>query len=321
MSFNNSMRRAFLVSNGTRATFQHASFRNLSSLHTPPPAASKQHDHDLINLSLIGKPGSGKGTYGALLAESLQCPLIVIGDVLRTHVQRNTAIGMEIAEFQREGRLADDALVAKALLSHLETIFDQHEDHPSKSSRRDGNTKFGFILDGFPRTLSQAELMFHSEDDPLSAEASSGTIINTSLLIPWPEKFRISFAVNIDVPDEICLDKMLGRRKCSKCNGSFNVSDVNTLDGFVMPPQLPSPYPCDKCDMDSDWEKRLDDTEEVMTRRIAEFHEKSAPVSQFFQARNQLATFVPFNGVSDFHLMEEMVRQKAKTTGMIPVLV
>lgn len=61
---------------------------------------------------------------------------------------------------------------------------------------------------------------------------------------------------------------------------------MNPSDGLlVMSPQLPSPYPCDKCDLDSrtsdDWEKRLDDTEEVMTRRIAEFHDKSAPVSQF----------------------------------------
>jgi len=85
-------------------------------------------------------------------------------------------------------------------------------------------------------------------------------MINLQNLLHYLGQRNISFAVNIDVLDEIRLEKMIGRRKCSKCNGSFKVSDVNTSDGFGMPPQLPSPYPCNNCDMDSDdWEKRLDD--------------------------------------------------------------
>ncbi len=236
---------------------------------------------NLVNLCLIGKPGSGKGTYGNLLAKSLNCSLVVIGDVLRDHVKKKSDIGKEIEEYQRLGKLADDNLVEKALLSHLESILTTSENPESK---------FGFVLDGFPRTMKQA-----------------------SSITTWPKQFRISFAVSIDVPDTICLSKMLGRRHCTKCNNSFNVSDVNTSDGFVMPPQLPSPYPCQKCDMKNDWQTRLDDTEEVMSRRIAEFHVKTEPVSAFFETKNKLVSFVPYNGVQDMDILEQKVKVKAQS--------
>ena len=70
-----------------------------------------------------------------------------MGDVLRHHVQTKTVIGKEIAEYQREGRLADDQLVSKALLSHLEMLFDDRDYEASETKRSDGNSKLGFILD------------------------------------------------------------------------------------------------------------------------------------------------------------------------------
>ncbi len=225
------------------------------------------------------------GTYGKLLSESLNCQFVVMGDVLRHHVQIKSEIGKEIEWCQREGRLANNELVSKALISHLDTIFRQDLQH------NNSETKFpiGFILDGFPRTLEQAETT-----------------------VSWPEQFKLSFAVNIDVPDAICLDKMLGRRKCNICKEAFNVSDINTSDGFVMPPKLPSPYPCDRCDMDQNWEKRADDTEEIISRRIDEFHEKSAPVSKFFAVRDELVNFVPYNGIADINKMEQLIVERIK---------
>lgn len=293
-----------------------------STLTGPTATNGTRRDRVNHNVCLIGKPGSGKGTYGTLLSNALHnCPLIVMGDVIRNHIQRQTDIGKEMEECQRVGRLADDELVARALLSHLEEIEMQrelkgkgqqqepsaidydHDHHPEP--------KFGFILDGFPRTSAQAQFIIGSNEEDTSTTTSS-------ISMSWPKKFQISFAVSIDVPDEICLSKMLGRRRCKKCHTSFNISDVHhpTPDGiFVMPPQLPSPYPCDRCNMtdDSDWEIRSDDTEEIMSRRIKEFHDKSSPVSALFRERNRLVSFVPYNGVQDMNVLEQKVRDKAQS--------
>ena len=218
----------------------------------------------------------------------MKCDLVVMGDVLRDHVRNKSHIGKRIAECQRRGKLADDNLVSQALMLHLETLLQNYSSDDNKFG--DGNddfTKVGFILDGFPRTLRQAKNM-----------------------LMWPEKLQLSFAINIEVPDSICLSKMLGRRKCTVCKESFNLSDINTNDGFLMPPKLPSPYPCGRCDENKDWERRVDDTEEIIAKRIEEFHEKSAPVSQFFFTRDELVNFVPYNGVSDIGKMENLVKEQ-----------
>eukprot|EP00557_Chaetoceros_sp_GSL56_P001157 CAMPEP_0176489248 /NCGR_PEP_ID=MMETSP0200_2-20121128/7178_1 /TAXON_ID=947934 /ORGANISM="Chaetoceros sp., Strain GSL56" /LENGTH=204 /DNA_ID=CAMNT_0017886359 /DNA_START=286 /DNA_END=897 /DNA_ORIENTATION=- len=204
-----------------------------------------------------------------------------MGDVLRDHVVKGTDIGMKIAQCQREGKLADDELVVKALQTHLQDTLSHYD-----KSEEITFVPFGYILDGFPRTLQQAEYLFMDSTH-------------------WPKRFEISFAVNIDVPDEICITKMLGRRRCKVCNESYNVADVNTSNGFVMPPKLPLPYPCQYCNMDQDWETRIDDTKDVMVRRLAEYHDKSLPVTNFFKDRDKLVTFTPFKGIADMQILQE----------------
>lgn len=252
---------------------------------------------------MIGKPGAGKGTYGKLLSEAFGCPLVVMGDVLRMHVQNGTEIGKEVDKFQREGRLVNDSLVSKALLSHLQELSSSENcDDSSKSNVG----KFGFILDGYPRTLTQAKMLTIMNKENFEPDG-----ISLSGAPKWPDELKISFAVNIEVPDIICVDKMKGRRKCSKCNKSFNVTHVETPDGFFMPPQLPDPYPCDKCDMDRDWIIRSDDTEEIFQKRISEFHEQSSVVTQFFAEHDKLLEFVPYKGVKDMPILQDLVRNEA----------
>lgn len=229
---------------------------------------------------LIGKPGSGKGTYGKLLADRMKYQLIVVGDVLRALVESGNELGGEINEYQQQGKLVNDELVAHALLSHLDGV---------KKTLLDDESRFRFILDGFPRTKVQAEIMDNKCDS-----------------VYWPEEFRLSFAIDISVPDKICMDKILGRRQCSICHKSFNISDVN-YPPFRMPPQLPNPYPCDDCDMDTAWKRRLDDTEEILKNRLYEFQEKSKPVSDYFEESGRLFRFVPYNGIDDIHLLEALV--------------
>ena len=253
-----------------------------------------------INFSLIGKPGAGKGTYGKLLSEALGCPLVVMGDVLRMNVLKGTEIGKEVDKFQREGRLVNDSLVSQALLSYLQDLrCKQGDDSPNLG-------KFGFILDGFPRTLTQAKMLTIMDKGVFKSDG-----ITLSEATEWPDELKISFAVNIEVPDIICVDKMKGRRKCSKCDKSFNMTHVETPDGFFMPPQLPDPYPCDKCDMDRDWIIRSDDTEEIFQKRISEFHEQSSVVTQFFAEDGKLLEFVPYKGVKDMPILQDLVKNEA----------
>jgi len=174
-----------------------------------------------INLTLIGAPGSGKGTYGSYLVKSLNAKFLSVGDLLRDHVQRKTKIGMEVALAQKRGELAIDHTVAKAMhdsLDNIETL------NVFRRSRH-----VGFIIDGFPRTHYQARLISPMKGTPVEAET-------------FPEHLRVHYAVSIQVPDSICLKKILGRRECSVCRKDINVCNIDE-DGFRMPPILPDP-PC-----------------------------------------------------------------------------
>jgi adenylate kinase len=240
-----------------------------------------------FNICLIGKPGSGKGTYGKLLSEKFNCPLIVMGDVLRDHVLKETDIGIKIRDVQLRGDLVDDRIASSALLSYLSDHSFMSERTKSSDSVT-GNTKIRFILDGFPRTLPQAN------------------IINTD----WPEKFKIDVGISIEVPDHVCIGKMLGRRKCTVCKGVFNVTNINSSDGFIMPPTLPNPYPCHKCDMSKDWTMREDDTKDVMERRISQFYQETHPILESMKKADMLINFTPYNGVKDIDILEELLIRK-----------
>lgn len=254
-----------------------------------------------INISLIGKPGSGKGTYGNGLSKLLDCPLVVMGDVLRKHVQDGTEIGREVENYQREGKLANDYLVSRALLEHLKEL-------PSLQGKNK-KTRFGFILDGFPRTLAQAKLLLDIDETNGANDLNNSMNDDLMLQINWPRELKISFAVNIDVPDFICIGKMKGRRHCLKCEESFNLTNIDTPDGFFMPPKLPVPYPCRKCDMDKDWSKRNDDTEEIFVKRMQEYHEQSACVTNFFAEHGKRVDFVPYKGIADMPILEKIVTE------------
>jgi adenylate kinase len=243
------------------------------------------------HLTLIGPPGSGKGTYGKLLANAVGGTLVTCSDILKHHIAQNTDIGQAVADCQRRGVLADDSLVTTAVHSHLQQLASK-ERTDALSEQQQSQQQVGFILDGFPRTVKQAQIM--SND--------------------WEEELQVPVAIRLDVPDEICLQKMMGRRLCRSCGGSFNIANVNG-DGFVMPPTLPTdPEDCTsgKCDWDANWYTRPDDTQVICQQRIDEFHAETAPVLEYYEEYGSLLTFIPFRGVQDMHILEHMVKQKLK---------
>lgn len=223
-------------------------------------------------ISLIGAPGSGKGTYGSMLAARIRnSTFLSVGDILREHSEQNanSTIGRAMKETLRSGALADSSFANEAVLERLKRI-----------SHRNSVV----ILDGFPRNQEQAER-----------------------LSKWPHQFQQIAALHFDVPDQICITKLLGRRKCSICKESFNVNGVD-VDGFYMPPILPSYESCPKpCNQETDWKKREDDTEETIRKRMIVYHEQTEPVLRVWSERDRLYTFVPYKGVKDIDEMVNMV--------------
>mmetsp|Transcript_24647 Transcript_24647/g.53168 ORF Transcript_24647/g.53168 Transcript_24647/m.53168 type:complete len:185 (-) Transcript_24647:1359-1913(-) len=177
----------------------------------------------------------------------------------------------------RSGALVDDALVNDAVIQSLE--------NRACAKMKTAGKKNVVILDGFPRNVLQS-----------------------SLLEKWPDSLRPSLAIQFDVPDDICITKLLGRRKCSICNGSFNVNGVDT-GGFDMPAIVPEAGVCKvNCNPDVDWEKRDDDTADTIQLRMGIYHKETKPLLKYWGERGQLLRFVPFKGVKDMDKLVSRVQ-------------
>lgn len=238
-------------------------------LHFLPLHPIMTHQFRTTIISLLGAPGSGKGTYGSMLASRMKCPFLSVGDVLREYSKQNPSM----SKAMQSGALVDDEFVNDTLLQRLKYI--------SSQTACDDNV---LIIDGFPRNRSQ-----------------------TTLLSKWPSELQQMIALHFDVPDDICITKLLGRRKCSICNGSFNVNGVDA-NGFFMPPILPPEGSCQaKCNHETDWKKRDDDTEETIRKRMNVYHEQTKPVLKYWSELNKLLTFVPHKGVSDIDVIFDRV--------------
>lgn len=227
-----------------------------------------------ILISLIGKPGSGKGTYGALLAlRYLNLTFLSVGDILRDSAKRNETLQRVLVS----GKLVEDTIVNEAVIENLQ----EHNLQKLKASHNDSDAKIfndgreHVVLDGFPRTDKQ-----------------------TKLLSKWPSTLVPALAIYFDVPDDIVITKLLGRRKCTICGRNFNVNGVDR-DGWNMPPLLPQIGCKEKCDWDIHWEKRDDDTVDIIKERMQVFRQETEPVLESWSTKNRLIKFKPYKGVKE----------------------
>jgi len=185
-------------------------------------------------LVLLGPPGAGKGTQAKRLAEKLALPHISTGDILRQNVKLDTDLGRQAKGIMDKGLLVPDDLVAKML--------DQRFNNP--------DIKKGFILDGYPRTLSQA----HSLDEILAAKG-----------------LAVDLVVYLDTSDQVIIKRLTGRLVCSKCGANFH--DTN------MPPKVKGL--CDGCG--GSLYQRSDDNEVTVCKRLEVYKQQVASLIEYYK--------------------------------------
>ena len=188
-----------------------------------------------MNLILLGAPGAGKGTQAELLVKKLSIPAISTGNMLREAIANGTPLGMQVKKIMDEGSLVPDDVILDIVAERVS---------------RDDCAK-GFILDGVPRTLAQAEAL-----------ESRGV--------------RIDHVVSIEIDDSEIEGRMTGRRVCSKCGASYHV--------VANPPKAEGI--CDQCQ--GELIIRKDDTAETVRHRLNVYHAQTEVLKDFYQARGKL---------------------------------
>jgi len=197
-----------------------------------------------MRLIFLGAPGVGKGTYASRISLIFGVPHIATGDLFRDEMKEGTELGMEAKEYMESGELVPDELVIDMLKKRI--------------SKKD--CKKGFILDGFPRTVRQAE------------ELETIT--------------HIDMIVNINLKEEILVKKLAARRICRKCGKIYNVADIKVGE-IQLPPLLPKKENvCDECG--GELYQRADDHPKVIEGRFEAYERQTKPLIEFYRKRNVL---------------------------------
>lgn len=197
-----------------------------------------------MNLILMGAPGAGKGTQSEKISEKWGIPAISTGDILRAAIKEGTTLGKEAKSFIDAGKLVPDEVVIGIIKEHLSSDA----------------CKNGFILDGFPRSIPQAEALENMG-------------------------IKIDCVLSIEVEDEVIVERMSGRRICSGCGASYHVKYKSPAKENV----------CDKCG--ASLYIRNDDAAETVKNRLETYHTQTEPLKAFYESRGLLKTVVGQEGV------------------------
>lgn len=192
-----------------------------------------------MKIVMLGAPGAGKGTQAKMIAEKYGIPHVSTGDIFRANIKNGTALGMEAKTYMDQGRLVPDELTVKILLDRV----------------AQPDCVNGYVLDGFPRTIPQAEVL----DEALQAQGE-----------------KLDWAVNVDVPDENIVRRMSGRRACLKCGATYHIEHI--------PPKKEGV--CDACE--SELVLRDDDRPETVQNRLKVYHEQTQPLIDFYTGKGIL---------------------------------
>jgi adenylate kinase len=211
-----------------------------------------------LNLILLGKPGAGKGTQADRLKDDFGLPYIGTGDLLRKHKDDETELGREAKSYMDDGKLVPDDLVVRMILDEIE-------------DKRDG-----FLLDGYPRTIAQADALNEALDE---------------------SDRRLTAALYIDADDETVIKRLSGRRQCK--NGHLYHVEFN-------PPKLEG-----MCELDNTpLYQRDDDQPEKVKKRLATYHRETEPLIDYYDERGLLRRF---DGTRDANEVHDHIRATLAT--------
>lgn len=204
---------------------------------------------------LLGPPGAGKGTYSQKLIEFYKIPQISTGDILRAAVKEGTELGMQAKDYMDKGLLVPDEIIVGIIEERI----------------KEQDCKNGFLLDGFPRTVNQAD--------------SLEFIFNKN-------KLQLNGVVDFTVQEDVLYKRLIGRRLCKNCGANFNI--------YTLPPQKEGV--CDKCG--GELYQRDDDKEEVIAKRLAVYKSQTEPLIEYYKKRGVLKNIDASNGT-----IEEIVEK------------
>lgn len=186
-----------------------------------------------MNLILLGPPGAGKGTQAAKIVEKYNIPHISTGDIFRKNISEGTKLGLKAKSYMDKGELVPDSLVIEIATDRL----------------TEDDCKGGFLLDGFPRTVEQAVAL-----DAFLGEHGK----------------KIDHVLDIDVPKEELMERLIGRRVCKNCGATYHIKN--------MPPKKEGV--CDKCS--GELMQRADDTESTVENRIEVYNRQTKPLLDYY---------------------------------------
>lgn len=210
------------------------------------------------HIVLLGPPGAGKGTHAKLLSERLSVPHISTGDILRSRIHDGTPLGKKAKAFVESGRLVPNQLVIEMVAERL----------------MEPDAQMGFILDGFPRTVEQAEAL--------------GEMLKT-------RGNALDAVLDFDTSEEVIVDRLSGRRSCPKCGTNFHIRNIPPKRSGI----------CDQCG--TLLIQRKDDEEATVRRRLQVYREQTAPLVEFYKTLGLLRVV---NGNLDVEPLQAVLAQQ-----------
>lgn len=216
-----------------------------------------------MKIIMLGAPGAGKGSQASRIANEYHLPHISTGDIFRANLKEETELGKQAKSFMDKGELVPDDITIAMLLNRI------HEE----------DCKDGYILDGFPRTIPQAEAL-------------------TEALAKEGEK--IDLALDVEAPDDLIIKRMGGRRTCPNCSAIYHIETLKPKKEGI----------CDLCG--SELMQRKDDNEETVKNRLKIYHEMTEPLISYYKKENILEEIDGTENLDKvFETVKEIIKKRS----------